>query len=97
MSTVIAFSFLAGVALPPREFDHAPTMPVSEYVVPIARMADVCGANRFACSIPLPGKCIVVVPQVEAGIISEPQQQRLRRHEYGHCNGWGRDHDGARP
>lgn len=51
-------------------------------------------ARIWACSMPQGARCVIVLPKIEAGIVSQAQQDRLRRHEEGHCRGWGADHKG---
>jgi hypothetical protein len=57
----------------------------------------VANSSIYACTILLKEAkvCWVVLPKVEAGIVTQAQQDRLRRHELGHCNGWLADHAGA--
>lgn len=85
--------------LPPPEFDRPSEATVLEF--PVKETHNLCGGKPsgpriFACAFPLPNHCLIIVPQVETGIVSKAQQEQLLRHEQGHCNGWGGDHLGAR-
>lgn len=79
--------------LPPPQFDHLPTVPVIERVLPAAEVDRFCrpyfkeaqGRSIEGCSASKDGKCFVV----------RIDREDVRRHELGHCNGWPREHDGA--
>ncbi len=96
---------MAAIALPPLVFDAPYRGKLIIIKIPIEQVHQQCcgghddetkpGTRILACSIPLPGQCLVYLPKVEPGGVSQPQQDRLRRHEVGHCNGWQRQHRGA--
>jgi hypothetical protein len=76
------------VTVPPPHYDHRYHGPVIERVVPRTDNLLKCGAD--ACSWVVKGVCHIQLPQ------GEPAIALLRRHEMGHCNGWGGDHAGGR-
>lgn len=91
----------ATVPVPPPEFDIPYKGKLTTIVLPSMDVHAACrGAPRterriMACALLADGHCIIVVPRVEPGVVSEGQQKRLIRHELGHCNLWGADHFGA--
>ena len=84
--------------LPPAQYDHPPSMPVIERVLPWNELQRVCrgvierekfttatGYGAWGCSVVKAGKCCVARIDVPG----------VRRHELAHCNGWPRDHPGG--
>ena len=98
-----ALTLLGLIAMPPAEYDHS--YPGQLYVLerPIAEIDEICCGGEphptmgrvLACAIPMPDRCIIFLPKVEPGGVSKPQQDRFRRHEIAHCNGWLADHAGG--
>lgn len=81
------------IDLPPAEFDHAYAGSLTVIERAIGDVHAACfgklGAPRiFACAFPLAERCVIMLPKVEEFVVSQQQQDRLRRHEIGHCNGW---------
>ncbi len=89
------------ILLPPPQYDHQPTIPVIEQVLAASEVQRICfdlvakwnGAAEanmrrgiggwHGCSgIAKDGKCYVW----------RIDDDDVRRHEFGHCNGWARDH-----
>jgi hypothetical protein len=99
MSSAAVLGFVLTILLPPEQFDRPYQ---GELFIVERQIADVHGAcggvgpRMFACSMPIKGGCLIVLPKVEDGWITKEQQERLLRHETGHCNGWGADHAGGR-
>ena len=102
MSCIPGIGIIMAIGLPPVEYDCKPkrTVTVMEF-----RLKDVnvmCGKKKdhrpmtFACARLLPDRCLIVLPKVEAGGVTKQQQERLRQHEEGHCNGWSERHEGKR-
>jgi hypothetical protein len=92
------------IALPPPEFDHPYTEGIlTVSIMDVRDIQNECGSGSnilgsiYACSVPIKeaNACRIVLPKVEVGIVTQMQQDRLRRHEIGHCNGWAADHVGA--
>lgn len=85
---------------PPAIYDHPYSGPVIERIVTAAEVERMCGGNIQACILFKPNfygdSCFVVLPVVGRGGTNQRSQNMLRRHEIGHCNGWGLDHAGAR-
>lgn len=91
---------LLTILLPPPQFDRAYLGKMFVVDMPIADVHAYCcgkpGAPRiFACAVPHGKLCLIVLPNVEAGVVSKQQRERLRRHEEGHCNGWLGAHAGG--
>ncbi len=99
------------VWLPPVQFDYKPRGRVVEKQLDYWAIDAACRARmgsiaerglagmpaRFeACAFPLKNFCIVLIPRADGENIDRVTQARLRRHEYGHCNGWPMDHPGGR-
>lgn len=92
------------IYLPPAEFDRpfdGELFVIERDAVDVDRTCREMGNRNalpaLACAFPLISRCTIVLPRaVDLGWPSKPQQDRLRRHEIGHCNGWGSRHDGAR-
>lgn len=87
--------------LPPVQFDHPYNGMVIEMTMTAEQVAMVCkNPLAEACTIigpNFPGdKCFIVIPKVGPGGVSQRTQTLLRRHEVGHCNGWGSNHAGGR-
>jgi hypothetical protein len=94
---------MLNILVPPAAFDCKFSGALSVIEAPVgevhARCGGVPGAPKriFACAIPLMmGACLIILPKVEPGGVTKAQQDRLRRHEDGHCWGWGADHAGWR-
>jgi hypothetical protein len=91
------------ITLPPPEFDHKYAGKLYESVMDVRDVQGACGGESlilgsiYACSVLIQeaGVCRIVIPRVEFGIVTQAQQDRLRRHEIGHCNGWLASHEGA--
>lgn len=71
--------------LPPPQFDHLPAMAVVEYVLPAAKVNELCrGITHTTISydgcggFTKDGRCLVI----------RIDRDDARRHEYAHCNGW---------
>jgi hypothetical protein len=94
-TAVLAAAML--IPLPPPQYSRPYHGRLVEIVIPLAEMARACGRPAWACAYVIsPALCLVYLPAVEPGLISTPQQQRLREHELGHCNGWPGDHPDPR-
>ncbi len=79
--------------LPPPQFDHDFDGRVVEQRLSAQQVEEACGRGYVACAIILaPDYCLIATPIVGAGGVSQASYEIFRRHEIGHCNGWGRDH-----
>jgi len=87
------------VADPPSRYDFSYPGQLNEVKLDALAVHKYCGGRGDAvqrllgCAVPLGAKCIIVLPKVESMLISKAQQDRVRRHEVAHCNGWGVNHD----
>lgn len=88
------------INIPPPHYDHPYSGPVIERVVTAEETERMCGHDKQACILFKPNfngdSCFIILPVVGIGGTSQRAQDILRRHEIGHCNGWGADHAGAR-
>lgn len=96
------FGLVMTILMPPAAFDHPYTGHLEIIEVPLPEVHAKCGGQPgqprlFACSLVGKESCIVVLPIVGDGYLTQPQRERLERHELGHCNGWPKDHDGGVP
>ena len=72
---------------PPARYDHYYPGQLIVQMVDPSTFVRYCGRNAEACSFPRGAQCLVILPQ------GSPYVANLLRHERGHCNGWGRDHE----
>lgn len=87
-------AIVGNIALPPARFDHEPDGRVLVYQYTLAQIEQQCrDANLVACWYRLGDTCIVILPIVGPGGVSLNDRALLRRHEYGHCNGWTKEHE----
>ena len=91
------------IPLPPEKFDKPYTGELILIEMPLEKVHSACGGSKsslgriWACAAPItPNKCLVILPKIEKSGITKHQYARLKRHEIGHCNGWGGDHSGGR-
>lgn len=89
------------IKIPPVEFDHLYEGNLTTVMVSTDKIHAYCDGylmakdRIMACSIVYSSKnCTIVLPVVD-DTVSQYQQDRLRRHEIGHCNGWLADHAGG--
>ncbi len=83
------------IALPPPEYAGPYKGIVIEKIVTMTWVNVVCrglGINQIGgwvagCSLSVPGACLIVLPLVEHQW-TQADQDRVRAHEIGHCNGW---------
>lgn len=96
MSASIIGAIVGAILLPPAALDYEPArVMVREY--PLAQVAIECGIDyAAACSHPMDGLCIVILPIIGPGGVSIRDRDLLRRHEYGHCNQKHPSHEGYR-
>lgn len=85
------------IALPPAIYDHPYAGPVIETIMSLAEIREFCDATDALACVPFPpnfngDKCFVYLPSIGAGGVTQREQDLLRRHETGHCNGWPVDH-----
>lgn len=96
-----AVGLMLSIAVPPPQFDCAYPGKLTVIEVPVLEVHGRCGGAQgtarriFACARPKGMECEIVLPKVEPGGVTRQQQARLRRHEEGHCRGWGADHVGG--
>jgi len=90
--------------LPPPQFDHPPEIPVIEHVLSVKEVKEVTKicVERLGSPPPPPhGSWWGCARRQYEGsqlvcIVYRIDDARVRRHEYGHCNGWGPDHPTAK-
>lgn len=83
------------VPLPPAKYAQPYRGPLFEIVLSVPKLNVVCrmlGVDRIGgwvsgCAIKNVWGCIVFLPKVEHQWTQE-DQDRVRAHELGHCNGW---------
>jgi hypothetical protein len=87
--------------LPPIEYDRAFAGVLLEIRGDKQAMERVCPKTSFGvtlgCAYVHERDCTIVV--ANDNILSDAgwHYEAVKRHEQGHCNGWGKDHAGARP
>ncbi len=83
--------------LPPVKYDHAFAGRVTFRTASMAELRGICGASAYACAFrPARGECLIYIAPVDNVNINAEGLKMLRRHEVGHCNGWGALHFGGR-
>lgn len=91
---ILAVSTIIGnIILPPIRFDYEPNKCILVYEYKLNRVETECHGNFAACSYNLSDLCIVILPIIGPGGVSLRDRMLLRQHEYGHCNGWSKDHE----
>jgi hypothetical protein len=82
---------------PPDKYDHP--FAGDLYIISDLSPSEVearCHPGSLACTIPHDTWCLII-HQRESDLIARGWTINLTmRHELGHCNGWDRDHTGAR-
>jgi hypothetical protein len=74
--------------LPPARYDHQPSMPIVEHILSFEQVTAICGQRwgldrtYLGCADGSSGKCVVY----------RVDDDRVRRHEQAHCNGWPSNH-----
>lgn len=98
----LALTSMMIIGVPPAKYDCHFEGTLAVVLADAVSVHELCNgspADRYriyACAMPLTeDRCVIVLPKVEAGLVTQAQQNRYRRHEEGHCNGWGADHSGA--
>jgi hypothetical protein len=98
----------AGV-LPPMEYDYPPNGDVIIQRGDKEKMEKECPKTpypiTFACAFRLAGTpkgkpwpyCRIVIANADILRDAPWSYETILRHEFGHCNGWPKDHKGARP
>jgi hypothetical protein len=92
----------AAMTPPPPQYDVPYTGDLQVYVVPLNEMEFECssasieglkkayvppGKRLLGCAKPSRDRCSIFLPKLDKGI-SQATQDKGRRHELGHCNGW---------
>jgi hypothetical protein len=92
----VSKAFLA--VLPPVEFDHAYTGKLEVIVVrDEASMRFFCkNDEKTACTYPHGATCTIYMRDDAYLRDAGWSPAIVRRHEIGHCNGWPKEHPGAR-
>lgn len=91
---ILAVAAIVGtIALPPARFDREPDMRVLVYEYTLEQVEQQCHGAVVACSYRFADLCIVILPIVGPGGVNLNDRALLRRHEYGHCNGWTKEHE----
>jgi hypothetical protein len=90
---------VAGVLMPPPEFEHPPEVRVIVRHLPAAHIDRVCrlypelagnhDGEFGACANP--GKDVCTITLRYPGSVSPERYAALARHELAHCNGWRHD------
>jgi len=93
MIKLITYAMIAGfVALPPAQYDHAPTVAYTVDVLPKEQFDATCGVERaprykLGCTIDWLDAIFI------RDDLSDDAFKRVLRHEIGHINGWGSHHE----
>jgi hypothetical protein len=88
--------------LPPVEYDRPYIGDLQVRQVPESEVAKMCPPtslpNKLGCSYPAPerGYCRIIMATDDEIYAAGLTPEVVWRHELGHCNGWGKDHKGAR-
>jgi hypothetical protein len=91
-----------GLALPPSEFDR----PYAGNLIIVQGgdqegMRKLCPRIAFpfylGCTYPAGDRCLIVLADELDILRAGWTLDVVKRHEIGHCNGWGADHKGAMP
>ena len=89
--------------LPPPQYDMPPSMPVLERVLPYDEVERICkgswrvlmpGEHIYGCAragIVWDGTAQKFVPG-NGCVVVRVDEEAVRRHELGHCNGWPANH-----
>jgi hypothetical protein len=89
---------IAGVLMPPPEFEGPPEVQVIVRHLPAAHVDRACrlypelaasGGEFGACANPGATICTITLPL--PGAVSPEHYSALARHELAHCNGWQHD------
>lgn len=83
------------VILPPAEYDHPYSLPISIQTVSLEDVPAACGLKGHidACAFRHPLACRVIYPRVQD--VGTDKLVALIRHETAHCNGWPANHPGG--
>ncbi len=86
---------VTGFDLPPPIYDHRPSIPVIEHILSLEEVTKTC--TPFLPPLPLGQSWLGCnlhrfVDGKEFCIIYRVANDRVKRHEQGHCNGWAGDH-----
>jgi hypothetical protein len=88
-TSAYAAEVVSGTVLPPTVYDHVPSMPIEEHVLSFEQVTAKCrqlGLDQHltwsGCANRDTGTCVIY----------RVADARVRRHEYGHCNGWAPNH-----
>jgi hypothetical protein len=86
---------IGDIPLPPAQFDVLYTGHLIKRELSAEGVDKLCHSFGLdprrlvlACSIPMPGACLVVIPWFGIGGVGARTRAVLLRHELGHCNGW---------
>lgn len=73
---------------PPSKYDHTPTLPVERHYVDTEKLCPArAGMKVLACSVPLNGKCYMLLTLHWHELPLNVQRLTLR-HENARCNGY---------
>ncbi len=86
-------AIIGNIALPPARFNHEPkNVLVYEYL--LSQVEIQCQLpSVVSCAWSFGDLCIIILPIVGPGGVNLRNRMLLRQHEYGHCNGWSKDHE----
>ena len=102
---------MATVSLPPPQYDFPPQIPVIERVLELSDLQMACFDLHYKNGSVAPNMwpsrrgnmgwrgCSVVVKRTDGRQechVWRVVDDDVRRHEFGHCNGWPADHPGGR-
>lgn len=76
---------------PPQEFNHIYAGQIIEQRLSWNELEAYCGKGNLACmknTFLKQNICIITLPKIGIGGVSEKTFNLLKRHEIGHCNGW---------
>ena len=93
---MITLAMIAVLAMPPKQFDHAPTQPYTIVLVSAQQIDDKCKSLSVLLSRLEGKKVMVFACTVGEGMdliyirndLTAKARAKVLRHEYGHVNGW---------
>lgn len=84
--TIVTLQMLAGLLMPPAEFDHYPTEPFTVVEYPAQELPAACNVKPRGLLL----ACTFVDRREirRRDDLSPAVRAKVDRHEYGHLNGW---------
>lgn len=94
------FSFGSWMALPsklpppPARFDkpYRGNLKITEIELSQVRLLCRGEIGLIGCADVMRRSCHIILPKIDGWIVTQEVYDAAKRHEIGHCNGWGKDH-----